>query len=180
MQPMWVCNSGRPFEDTYENPGHSGEKSNKCNQCNFASSYASVLSDHMKRHSGKKSNKCNQCDFASYYASALRVHLKRHSGEKSKKCNQCDYASFDGSNLRAHLKMHTGEQLAAPLFTMERVDTMDTPEWMIMGGTSRLETSPMPLPNTSSRSIQRQLRWRFKLPSNLRFWEHLKNLWSAR
>ena len=94
MQPMQLYVYSDPstlIEDTFKNM--SGEKSNKCSQCDFASSYASSLSIHLKMHSGEKSNKFNLCDYASSWAGDLKKHMKMHSGEKTNKCNQCDYAS---------------------------------------------------------------------------------------
>ena len=65
----------------------------KCDQCDYACTYQSALSQHLKRHSDERPFNCNQCNYASSQAVHLTTHLMQHSGDKPKKCNQyCNIA----------------------------------------------------------------------------------------
>ncbi|XP_031632056.1 zinc finger protein 740-like [Contarinia nasturtii] len=55
---------------------------------------------------GPKKHKCHFCDYASSYKSHITIHIRTHTGEKPFECEICALAFADQSNLNRHKKIH--------------------------------------------------------------------------
>ncbi|XP_019631525.1 PREDICTED: zinc finger protein 37-like [Branchiostoma belcheri] len=89
----------------------STRKLHRCPHCNYATTWSSVLTRHLRTHTGEKPFKCPDCDYSASQKGTLDRHMAVHNGERPFVCSECGYRAIDKSRLTRHFKTHSQNKL---------------------------------------------------------------------
>ncbi|XP_078663718.1 uncharacterized protein LOC144906899 [Branchiostoma floridae x Branchiostoma belcheri] len=89
----------------------STRKLHRCPHCNYATTWSSVLTRHLRTHTGEKPFKCPDCDYSASQKGTLDRHMAVHNGERPFVCSECGYRAIDKSRLTRHFKTHSLNKL---------------------------------------------------------------------